>query len=522
MKKYYTIPSSNVDYLINKLGNKYSLPTISFILSIYFQRNSDFLEISFTNGSCHARYYAKGNQRQKILKSVDYEGLPPITIENTNIKYLLETLYNIGLNESVISAVTRFDYRIEHKTKNSLELDTIAGHLLSFQQSDEVEFRSDEFLTDAQEITIAEIDLKIQEGKIKTAKVFDALGNIHPVIKDYMDKFGIELSLNAPTLRSRINSKSNDYLLYNDSFKSITGSDIYTTEKTKANWVIKPLTVVIPSYNSDSTIKKVLDSIQSQALSEEELRMVEVIVVDDGSSNSVKNLIDLSNYTFGLTVIRFESNRGRSAARNAGGYAASNQHLLFIDSDIILADNYIKEHSIRLQTVPRALFTSLKKNIDSSSDICNEQTISKGVVVPDNYNDKRLFRKLDKGSKNLLPIIEDGYYEFLSDTKYLANFGHGRVINGYDLPSFVISHNLSLPKELFLSNNGFSEDFNGWGLEDTFFGAQAIANGYFVIPILSTGVYHINHEPRSSSEKQKSEEYMRNIQEYIAQLNKPI
>lgn len=71
-----------------------------------------------------------------------------------------------------------------------------------------------------------------------------------------------------------------------------------------------------------------------------------------------------------------------------------------------------------------------------------------------------------------------------------------------------------MTREVFENIGGFSKAFNGWGLEDTLFGAEAIAKGYFVIPIVNTGVYHIDHPPRSLSEENKMREYVNNIEIY--------
>jgi hypothetical protein len=81
---------------------------------------------------------------------------------------------------------------------------------------------------------------------------------------------------------------------------------------------------------------------------------------------------------------------------------------------------------------------------------------------------------------------------------------------------------MSIRKSVFESLGGFSSKFKGWGFEDTYFGACAIANGNFVIPVLNTGVYHINHPPRSGSEKKKQEELVSNLNIYKNLINQNI
>lgn len=519
MKKYYILPSENTSNFVNDVSRSFSLPKITFVLSIYFDYKEDILELSFVDGTCSARYYAKGKKELQILKMSDYFDLPPIVIENKNIKYLLSYLHNIGFNEAVVSAVTRLEYTSETDRMN-IQFGTISGDLVSlFDNARFSEIKKTIKKYSGKEITIPEIDNMIYQGKILKSKIFDSLGNLNPIIEDYMDKFGISHSLNIETIQSKIAAKSNDYSLYDKSYEMVIGKHIFSTESSDSGYLIQPISVIIPSFNSEKTIMKVLDSIQSQDLKDFEKSLVEVVIVDDCSATPVSHFVDENKYWFRLNIIRMEANKGRSVARNIGGYASKNEHLVFIDSDVLLAKNFLREHSIRLQTLPKAVFVSLKLNVKEDDELCREDVIVKGLNVPDKYNDKRLFRKLEKGTMNLLPISNDGYYEIISDTSYLTQFGYGRTVNGYDLSSFVITHNMSIPKNLFLKIKGFSESFSGWGLEDTFFGAQAIAEGYFVIPVLSTGVYHIDHPPRSLSEEQKIIEYQKNIEIYKKLIN---
>ena len=47
-------------------------------------------------------------------------------------------------------------------------------------------------------------------------------------------------------------------------------------------------------------------------------------------------------------------------------------------------------------------------------------------------------------------------------------------------------------------------------MEDVYFGLKTISNGNYIIPILSCGVYHIDHPPRSGSSEKKKKEYKAN------------
>ncbi len=91
----------------------------------------------------------------------------------------------------------------------------------------------------------------------------------------------------------------------------------------------KFLSVIIPCYNAEPYINKLLDCLNPQITDE-----VEVIVVDDGSDVPFK-----TDYKW-ATVIRQE-NGGASSARNTGIDRSKSQYLAFIDADDLVSDKYI-------------------------------------------------------------------------------------------------------------------------------------------------------------------------------------
>jgi glycosyltransferase involved in cell wall biosynthesis len=84
------------------------------------------------------------------------------------------------------------------------------------------------------------------------------------------------------------------------------------------------ISVVIPAFNAEATISKVVEAVRGQDLSEE----LEVIVVDDGSTDQTAAKARQS----GAVVVRQES-RGPAGARNTGWRTAHGMTVLFTDSD---------------------------------------------------------------------------------------------------------------------------------------------------------------------------------------------
>lgn len=84
------------------------------------------------------------------------------------------------------------------------------------------------------------------------------------------------------------------------------------------------ISVIIPVYNRQSTIARAIDSVLAQQFPPQE-----VIVVDDGSTDSTASLVQ--QYS-GVTCLQ-QSNQGVSAARNTGIKAANSEWIALLDSD---------------------------------------------------------------------------------------------------------------------------------------------------------------------------------------------
>jgi glycosyltransferase involved in cell wall biosynthesis len=82
--------------------------------------------------------------------------------------------------------------------------------------------------------------------------------------------------------------------------------------------------VIIPTFNREATIRETLQSVEQQTF-----RDFEVIVVDDGSSDSTCEIVR----SFGSVKLIQQPNAGPGAARNRGAANAGGRYLAFLDSD---------------------------------------------------------------------------------------------------------------------------------------------------------------------------------------------
>lgn len=94
------------------------------------------------------------------------------------------------------------------------------------------------------------------------------------------------------------------------------------------------VSIIIPVYNAEKTLKRCVDSIIRQTYSDWEL-----LLVDDGSRDTSSRMCD--EYALKDTRIKsfHQRNQGVSAARNLGLDQARGKWILFVDSDDYLLDN---------------------------------------------------------------------------------------------------------------------------------------------------------------------------------------
>ncbi|MDR2956728.1 MAG: glycosyltransferase, partial [Coriobacteriales bacterium] len=88
------------------------------------------------------------------------------------------------------------------------------------------------------------------------------------------------------------------------------------------------ISIIIPAFNAEEYIEQCLDSIINQTFKD-----IEIIVVDDGSTDSTEKIV--RRYMATDTRIRIvkQPNMHAGIARNAGKRIAIGKYLLFLDAD---------------------------------------------------------------------------------------------------------------------------------------------------------------------------------------------
>lgn len=138
-------------------------------------------------------------------------------------------------------------------------------------------------------------------------------------------------------------------------------------------------TIIIPTYNRASFLTKTIESVLQQSF-----RDWELIIIDDGSTDTTKNII--RGFTDKRIKYFYQKNQERSVARNKGIEHAEGQYICFLDSD----DYYLPQH---LENFHSTILKAENKTGFFYCGICFEQNgvIRERVEVQNTFADPKEF-----------------------------------------------------------------------------------------------------------------------------------
>lgn len=120
------------------------------------------------------------------------------------------------------------------------------------------------------------------------------------------------------------------------------------------------VSVIVPAYNAAELLPRCLDALISDALTGEE-----ILVIDDGSTDVTGNIASRA----GIRLITLGRSAGAAAARNAGAGATVGELLLFVDADVVIAPRTLARVRSHFAAHPEcaALFGSYDARPDAPS-----------------------------------------------------------------------------------------------------------------------------------------------------------
>lgn len=123
-----------------------------------------------------------------------------------------------------------------------------------------------------------------------------------------------------------------------ENYLKLCESNIFFTRKIFKKSLNPKFSIIIPVYNQEEYIKRVLRSIQNQSF-----KNIEIIFVDDASEdNSVKEIQKFQITDKRIILIRHNVNKGTFITRNDGASISQGQYITFIDPDDLFYENIFK------------------------------------------------------------------------------------------------------------------------------------------------------------------------------------
>ena len=136
------------------------------------------------------------------------------------------------------------------------------------------------------------------------------------------------------------------------------------------------LSIIIPVYNEEKTIIKILEKIKKNKSSEVKY---EIIVIDDGSSDQTKKILEDNKDLYNKLLIN-ETNKGKGFSVKKGILNSTGTHIIFQDADL----EYDPSDYIKLENQ-----INMKYKSDTGTNSNTKIEIKVKTTNPDQYQNQK-------------------------------------------------------------------------------------------------------------------------------------
>jgi glycosyltransferase involved in cell wall biosynthesis len=223
--------------------------------------------------------------------------------------------------------------------------------------------------------------------------------------------------------------------------------------------------LIVATYNWPEALNLCLLSIKNQ-----KVLPAEVIIADDGSGQDTRLLIEKFQCIFPVPLIHIwheDSGFRKSISLNTAIKKAKGNYIVQVDGDVILDQNFIKDHQSLAET--DVFVRGTRAHIAQK-------------MLPEIYSTEKIsFNFLSKGIINRFNAIRLPLLAFLFEKKIKNS-------------NSVRGSNLAYWKSDFLLINGYNNDLKGWGHEDEELAARFINNGKLKKAVKFKAIqFHLSH-----------------------------
>lgn len=302
------------------------------------------------------------------------------------------------------------------------------------------------------------------------------------------------------TLADALRRRINDYSDLERRFRDETGRELIgnplDAPAARPVPITRSASVVIAAWNARRTIRQVVLAIEASTFARRYGSQLEVVIVDDGSTDDTWELLRDLRCDVNLLLLRHE-NTGQYRALNTAIDAAQGDIVVSCDDDMILTPGTLEAIMLRHQVLDDVLLIGFRYNGEPTDPrIQVESVIRELDALPLSFeHDERVTFHWPGWPENV--CAETAHLKRLHGGQQMP-VTDGATPDGdaWDLPRLVYGALFSLPRRDFQAIGGYDEAFVGWGFGDTLIGAKAYALGNFIVPLYDAVGLHVTHADR--------------------------
>ena len=188
------------------------------------------------------------------------------------------------------------------------------------------------------------------------------------------------------------------------------------------------ISVIIPAYNSESTLESCVASVLDQTY-----RETEIVIVDDGSVDGTLKMGNRLSSIYNNVRVESIKHAGPSAARNAGLRLARGRYIAFVDSDDRIHPEYLAtlhslmlEHGADISAVTYQMVASNKLYASNKLSASNKPSAYKQICANDSKADVKVYSSAE--------AVADLLYQKHLDSSQCCKLFRRKLIEGLYFP----------------------------------------------------------------------------------------
>lgn len=258
---------------------------------------------------------------------------------------------------------------------------------------------------------------------------------------------------------------------------------------------LNKISVVVPTYNSMLLLNSTLKSLLNQTVDKS---CFEVIVVDDGSKDGTRFLVDEYRGQMDISYYYLEDKGFRlAAARNVGLHFAKYPVVLFFDCGMLASNELIESHLQKHEMRPNCVLVGMSYGVEEFSMV-NAKALDK-ILNAHNLNDAFSILRSTRQ-------FNDCRYDAMEKLDFNLSLAHNPWVACW-------GGHMSCGTNSLRKIGGFDEWFNSWGGEDVELAIRLHHAGYAFETLNSLEAIHAPHlkeEEENISSSRKNIQYIIN------------